>query len=179
MSNKALINEEQSQPSYRKSVKYTCIRCMSRSQKQRVANELGRPRFRQSGLTSTKEVNMELQSRLVAKGRETDKSLGLFASTPPLEAKKILFSLDVTEGLGYPKGKEGMKLDLVNFSGAYFQADALRDVYAQLPDENAEPGMCGKLVKSMHGTRDAAQNWGEEYTKFMKDAGFQRGKSLS
>jgi hypothetical protein len=35
--------------------------------------------------------------------------------------------------------------------------------------------MCGKLVKSMYGTRDAAQNWEEEYTGFMTDNGFVRG----
>ena len=35
--------------------------------------------------------------------------------------------------------------------------------------------MCGKLVKSLYGTRDAAQNWEEAYTTFMKDIGFKSG----
>ena len=35
--------------------------------------------------------------------------------------------------------------------------------------------MCGKLVKSMYGTRDAAQNWEEEYTGFMEEIGFDKG----
>ena len=70
-----------------------------------------------------------------------------------------------------------MKLDFIDISRAYFQAAAIRDVYVELPDEDAEPGMCGKLIKSMYGTRDAAQNWGEEYAKFMVDIGFRRGKS--
>jgi len=115
------------------------------------------------------ELNEEYRSRLVAKEIKTDKRTDLFAATPPLEAKKILFSLATTEGYGYLDGQRqsGMKLDFIDISRAYFQAAAIRDVYVELPDEDAEPGMCGKLIKSMYGTRDAAQNWGEEYAKFM------------
>ena len=49
-----------------------------------------------------------------------------------------------------------------------------RDVYVELPAEDAEAGMCGKLIKSMYGTRDAAQNWETAYTVFfMKHIGLQ------
>ena len=37
--------------------------------------------------------------------------------------------------------------------------------------------MCGKLLKSMYGTRDAAQNWGAAYKEFMKSMGFRSGVS--
>ena len=37
--------------------------------------------------------------------------------------------------------------------------------------------MCGKLLKSRYGTRDAAQNWGMAYTDFMESIGFVKGKS--
>ena len=37
--------------------------------------------------------------------------------------------------------------------------------------------MCGKLRKSMYGTRGAAQNWGGEYSKFMVESGFRKGTS--
>ena len=37
--------------------------------------------------------------------------------------------------------------------------------------------MCGKLDKSMYGTRDAAQNWEETYVGFMESLGFQRGRA--
>ena len=50
-------------------------------------------------------------------------------------------------------------LDFTDVSRAYFHADAVRDVYVKLPEEDSEPGMCGNLVKTMYGTRDAAQNW--------------------
>ena len=35
--------------------------------------------------------------------------------------------------------------------------------------------MCGELLKSMYGTRDAAQNWEYKYVEVMEGLGFQRG----
>ena len=35
--------------------------------------------------------------------------------------------------------------------------------------------MCGKLLKAMYGTRDAAQNWECAYTEFLEGIGFVRG----
>ena len=51
-----------------------------------------------------------------------DKREDLFAATPPLESKKILFSWAVNEGIGFVKGnkKEGMKLDFIDVRRAYF-----------------------------------------------------------
>jgi hypothetical protein len=43
--------------------------------------------------------NPEYRSRLVAKEIKKDTREDLFAATPPLEAKKMLFSLAVTEGI--------------------------------------------------------------------------------
>ena len=56
-------------------------------------------------------------------------------------------------------------------------ADAKRKVYIKLPDEDYEEGMCGLLKKSLYGTRDAAQNWGESCTEFMETQGFAKGKA--
>ena len=44
---------------------------------------------------------------------------------------------------------------LVDVSRAHFYADSVRDVYVKLPDEDprsSEPGVCGRLVKTMYGT---------------------------
>ena len=49
-------------------------------------------------------------------------------------------------------------MDSIDVRRAYFHARARRDVFVELPEEDAEPGMCGKLLKSLYGTRDAAQN---------------------
>ena len=90
-----------------------------------------------------------------------DKRDDLFAATPPLEAMKLLLSLAVTEGVGYQKGhkKSGMKLDFIDIRRAYYHAPARREVYVKLPPGDEEEGMCGLLIKSLPGTRDAAQNW--------------------
>ena len=110
--------------------------------------------------------NWEYRSRLVAKEIKRDKRDVMFAATPPLEAKKAPFSLAVTEEFGSTKhsggrrrGKGPRKLLFIDVKRAYFQASAKRPVYVQLPPEDASPGQCGRLNKSMYGTRDAAQNW--------------------
>ena len=50
------------------------------------------------------EDNHEYRSRLVAQEIKKDKREDLFAATPPLEAKKMIFSMAVTEGIGYLQG---------------------------------------------------------------------------
>ena len=107
-------------------------------------------------------VDHDYRSRLVAEDVKMDKRLDLFAATRPLEAKKACFSAAVTEGIGHKQGDwhSGMKMDFIDISRAFFQADAIRDVYVDLPAADSEVGMCGKLKKSMYGTRDAAQNLG-------------------
>ena len=51
-----------------------------------------------------------------------------------------------------------MMLDFIDVRRAYVYAASKRTVYVDLPPEDHEDGMCGKLVKSMYGTRDAAHN---------------------
>ena len=68
-----------------------------------------------------------------------------------------------------------MKLDFNDIRKAFFHADARREVYIELPMEDQEEGKCGKLRKSLYGTRDAAQNWMEAYIKAMEDMGLTRG----
>ena len=63
-------------------------------------------------------------------------------------------------------------------SRAHFYADAVRDVYVRLPDEDPkakQPGVCGKLRKTMYGSLDAGQRWGEHYAQVLETGGFSRG----
>ena len=124
-------------------------------------------------------VHKEYRSRLVAQEIKMNRREDLFAATPPLEAKKMLFSLAMTEGIGYEKGNSinGMKLDFIDIRRAYFHAKARRKIYVHLPIEDAEEGMCGRLDKAMYGTRDAAQNWEFEYCGTMESIGFNVGKA--
>ena len=63
-------------------------------------------------------------------------------------------------------------------SRAHFYADAVRDVYVRLPDEDPEakqPSVFGKLRKTMYGSLGAAQRWGEHYAQVLEAGGFSRG----
>ena len=62
-----------------------------------------------------------------------------------------------------------------DISKAYFFAPATRDIFIELPPEEAEPGMVGKLEKSLDGTRGAAPNWAEDYTKVFIAMGCKEG----
>ena len=63
-------------------------------------------------------------------------------------------------------------------SRAYFYAPAVRPVFVKLPAEDTNPGdegMVGELCMSMYGTRDAVQNWAEEYSGCLAAAAYIRG----
>ena len=66
----------------------------------------------------------------------------------------------------------------VDVKRAFFYAPARREIFIEIPMEDWEPGdetMVAKLDLSFDGTRDAAQNWTEEYTKKLVDLGFTAG----
>ena len=60
--------------------------------------------------------NPEYRSRLVAQEINDHKREDLFAATPPLESKKLLFSLAVTEGVGCKEGqwRSGQCIDFID-----------------------------------------------------------------
>ena len=70
-----------------------------------------------------------------------------------------------------------MKIEFIDATRAYYQAAATREIYVELPPGDREEGMCGKLLKSLQGTRDAAMNWEATYSKVLRDVGFITGKS--
>ena len=51
------------------------------------------------------ENTPEYRARLVAKEIKKDKRLDMFAATPPLEAKKLLFTFATTRGIGWKNDK--------------------------------------------------------------------------
>ena len=61
---------------------------------------------------------------------------------------------------------------------AYLYAPEVRQIFVELPPQDAEPGMCGRLNKSMYGTRGAAQSWERHYEHiFVEVLGFTQGKA--
>ena len=67
---------------------------------------------------------------------------------------------------------------IVDIKRAYFNAPAQKDVYIRLPPEDprsGEEGLCGKLAKSLYGTRDAGANWHLAYSSFLCRLGMSQG----
>lgn len=124
------------------------------------------------------DEDYNIRARLVAQKYSKGKSESIFASIGPWEAKTMLLSLAVKEGVGYGPGWH-YKIDCINIKRAYFYAPANRNVYIQLPMDDAEEGMCGKSREAMYGTRDASLIWEEEYVRFMESVGFTEAIRLS
>ena len=120
--------------------------------------------------------DMQIRSRLVArdfKGNDKDRD-DLFAETPPLEAKRLLFSRAATM---LPNGKF-RKLLFIDAKKAHLNPKCEQDVYIQLPEEcNSSHDMCGKLNFWLYGFRQAASAWEALYAGKLQDAGFERGVS--
>ena len=99
--------------------------------------------------------NVNVRSRLVAKQTNIGKEDGLFAATPPLEAVRMLLSTTVT-------GNKSKALMFNDVCRACMHGNMTSDIYVELCEEDkTEPGdehMCGKLTKSMYGTRAAAHD---------------------
>ena len=100
-----------------------------------------------------------VRARWVAKEYKTHARPELCASTPPLEALKVVLSEIAT-------GKRGGKVvALVDVRMAYFYAPARRQVFVELPPEDCQPvdeHMCELLRYSLYGTSDDAQHLEEE-----------------
>ena len=115
-----------------------------------------------------------VRSRLVCTEIRRKGTESIFSATPPLESLRILLAKAASENptsgsttnyQGKPRS-DPYKILLIDVSRAHFYADAVRDAYIQLPEEDhrsSEEGICGKLEKTMYGTLDAAERWGEHY----------------
>ena len=120
------------------------------------------------------EGEIVVRSRLVArdfKGGDKDRD-DLFAETPPLEAKRLLFSRAVS------RRRDGKlrKLLFIDVRKAHLNPECKEDVYIELPEEcGVGKGMCGKLNFWLYGFRPAAQAWEKLYSEKLGEVGFVRG----
>ena len=75
-----------------------------------------------------------------------------------------------------------MKLGFVDVSRAYFYAPVRKKIFVRISPEDFESGdesNVGLLNYSMHGTQDAAFNWGEFCTDTLAPIGFVQGLASS
>ena len=113
------------------------------------------------------------RSRFVAREVNTHRRGDLFAAPPPLEALQIILSMTATSN-------EGEVVMINDISLASFHARAKGEVFVKIPKGDVKEGeekMCGRLKYSMYGTRDAAQNWCQEYSGQLVKIGFEQGKA--
>ena len=84
----------------------------------------------------------------------------IFSARLPLETLRVLLSVACQENVF--RVEDPFLISIADVSRAHFCADAVRDVYVRLQDEDPEakqPSVCGNLRKTMYGSWDAAQRW--------------------
>ena len=93
-----------------------------------------------------------------------------YASTPPLEAKRMLFS-----GFARERTCDGqpIKLDFVDIRKAYFNALPKRLLHVYLPKELGLPtGKVAELLRCVYGTRDVKMLCEDTYAEYLVSIGF-------
>ena len=117
----------------------------------------------------------DVRCRLVAQEVNLHADDSFYAATPPLEAKRLLFSQWATE---QKRDGERLQLSFTDVKKAYFYGVPDRHLYVRFPPELGMPkDMVGRLVRCMYGTRDAGAIWENCYTKCLLDLGFVQGVS--
>lgn len=120
------------------------------------------------------DAHPDVRARLVACEINNDKSQAFFASTPPLEALKFLFS-DFSSRRWHTDGS-ALQISFIDIRKAYFNATPTRNLCLAFPKELGIPrGYCGHLLRCVYGTRDAGLLWEECYSNILLELGFKRG----
>ena len=116
----------------------------------------------------------DIRARLLACELNTFKSDDFFASTPPLEAKRLLLSQLASQRF-HPDGRK-LQVSFVDIKKAYFNAVPKRLLYVFLPKEMGQgPKSVARLRRCVYGTRDAGMLWEECYSTALTAMGFRRG----
>ena len=113
----------------------------------------------------------DVRCRLVAQEVNLHADESFFAATPPLEAKRLLFSEYASRAKS-----EDLQISFVDVKKAYFYGVPERTLYVRLPSElGLGKGIVGKLVRCMYGTRDAGAIWENCYATCLTGIGFTQG----
>ena len=117
----------------------------------------------------------DVRARLVGceVNKTGEKNDAFFASTPPLEAKEIMYSQYASEQ--YRKGKPH-RLSFVDIRKAYLNGRPIRNLYMHFPKElGLPPNLVAGLVRCAYGCRDAGHIWEMCYRGALEAIGFTTG----
>ena len=78
---------------------------------------------------------------------------------------------------GSTHGRAGRKVLVIDARKAHLHAMAGRELYVDLHPEQQVPGMCARLNRSLHGTRDAAIRWEAFLAEQLGVMGFRKSKA--
>ncbi len=99
--------------------------------------------------------NYDIRCWSVAREMGGTKSDEFYTPTPPIEAKRLLFSEAATNR---KSGKLEKKLLFVDVRKANFQANVDRPTDVELPSEMQSRGHCGRLIRCMYACRHARRD---------------------
>ena len=100
----------------------------------------------------------DVRARLVACEVAKDKQSAFYASTPPLEAKKKLFSKYSAERVRHGKP---LAMGFVDIKKAYFNGNPQRNIFMAPPKELGIGKTITQQTRCVYGTRDAGMIWEE------------------
>ena len=107
-----------------------------------------------------------VKCRFVGMEFANDRRGDLFAGTPPLWAARLLISKAASGA------RQNNSLMVLDVASAFLYADALREIFIELPSEDVEGiqnGMVGRLRKVLYETRDAPLAWQEALSRSLRE----------
>ena len=125
------------------------------------------------GDSSEPDVRARLVGCDIKKRAERDDAF--FASTPPLDAKRMMFNRIAFKRV---TKKKPLCLSFVDVRKAYFNDKPTRNIYMQFPKEmGMAPNLVGKLIRCAYGCRDAGHIWELYYRGDLDSMGFVTGSA--
>ena len=117
----------------------------------------------------------DVRCRLVGQEVNLHADESFYAATPPLEAKRMLFSEFSSQRT---RNGKPLQISFVDVKKAYFYGIPEREIFVRLPAElGVSKKYVGKLVRCMYGTRDAGAIWESCYASCLTKLGFIQGKA--
>ena len=119
-----------------------------------------------------------IRSRLVArdfKNKNDERNFDVFAATPPLEMKRLLFRMARVKGSVGGNDKDGhVKLMYIDVKKAHLNGEVDYDDFAYITLPKEVGGGVGRLRRWLYGMRPAASAWEEHYAANLKNEGYER-----